>query len=436
MKAARYDTAIYYFEQSIALAREGQRKGMLASSLTQIGTAHLYAGHPERAADYLNEAYALSRELDSPTEIVYAQATLAEYHQKQGRNDQAIRLAKEALIAATERQMTEIIRMTTFTLSHAYEAKGMTSEALSYFKDYVTLKDSLFNEDKVQEITQLKMQNQFEHEQERQQLEQEKKDALVAEQLRRQDIQRKAMGGGLLAMGAIALLLFWGYRNKQNSNALLADKNQIIQQSLQEKEVLLKEIHHRVKNNLQVISSLLSLQSRRVQEESVQEAILEGRNRVQSMAMIHQNLYQTENLTTIDVGQYIDHLAQNLFSSYNIEPDRITMDKDIQPLDLDVDILIPLGLILNELITNALKYAFPRERKGKIRVSLQQEAAQLKLRVMDDGIGLPAHFDPHKTRSMGYQLINSLVGKLKGQLEIKRIGGADIVLSIPQPQFL
>ena len=305
-----------------------------------------------------------------------------------------------------------------------------------FFRDYVALKDSLFNEDKIQEITQLKMQNQFEQEQERQQLEQEKKDALVAEQMRRQGIQRKAMGGGLLAMGLMAILLFWGYRNKQKSNTLLADKNQIIQQSLQEKEVLLKEIHHRVKNNLQVISSLLSLQSRRVQEESVQEAILEGRNRVQSMAMIHQNLYQTENLTTIDVGEYINHLAQSLFSSYNIEPDRISMDKDIQSLELDVDILIPLGLILNELITNALKYAFPGQREGAIRVSLQQEAAELKLRVMDDGVGLPKDFDPKKTRSMGYQLINSLVGKLKGRLEIKNAEGTDVLLSIPQPQFI
>lgn len=432
LKAERYDSAVYYFEQSIALAREGQRKGMLASSLAQIGAAHLYAGNDEAAAPYLTEAYKLSRELDSPTEIAYSQATLAEYHQKQGRTDQAITLAKASLTEARERQMMDIIRRASLILSQAYEAKGAHKAALAYFKEHVTLKDQLFNEDKVQEITRLKMQNQFEQERERERLEQEKKDALIAEQLQRQNIQKKAMGGGLLATGTIAALLFWGYRNKQRSHALLADKNQIIQKSLQEKEVLLKEIHHRVKNNLQVISSLLSLQSRRVEDQSVQEAILEGRNRVRSMAMIHQNLYQTEKLTTINVEEYIEQLAQNLFASYNIEPDRISMDTQIQALELDVDVLIPLGLILNELITNALKYAFPEGREGKIRVSLQRETEQLELRVKDNGIGLPDDFEPNTTKSMGYQLVNSLVRKLKGRLEVQNQVGTDILLSIPQ----
>ena len=221
-------------------------------------------------------------------------------------------------------------------------------------------------------------------------------------------------------------------KSLREEDAMLAEKNDIIERSLQEKEVLLREIHHRVKNNLQVISSLLSLQSRRVQDQSVQEAILEGRNRVRSMAMIHQDLYQTENLTTIDVGQYIDKLTRNLFASYNIEPERIEMDTDIEPLQLDVDVLIPLGLILNELITNSLKYAFPQSRPGKIEVSLQKEAGQLKLQVTDNGVGMPEDFDPMRSTSMGYQLISSFVRKLKGVLELKHREGTQVLLSIPQ----
>lgn len=436
LKAERYDSSIYYFEQGIALARAGDRRALLAASLAQIGAAHLYAGHDGEAARYLNEAYTLSRELDSPTEIAYSEATLAEYHYRKGQFRQAVQLATAALSAAEARQMMDIQRRTTLTLSQAYEGLGNSGKALELYKKHIALRDQLLNEDKVREITQLKMQNQFEQERERQRLEQEKKDALVTAQLQRQNIQRRAMGGGLLAMGALATALFWGYRNKQKSHALLEDKNQLIQESLKEKEVLLKEIHHRVKNNLQVISSLLSLQSRRVEDESIQEAILEGRNRVRSMAMIHQNLYQTEQLSTINVSEYVDHLTQNLFSSYNIEPERIKMETKIQPLELDVDILIPLGLILNELITNALKYAFPDEKTGTIHVGLYREEGPLVLRVTDNGIGMPKQFDFHRARSMGYQLINSFVKKLKGDLKIQSFAGTDVVLSIPQPESI
>lgn len=435
MKAERYDSAVYYFEQSIALAREGARQGMLAASLTQISAAHLNLGDRATAFQYLQEADELTRELDVASDIAYTKATLGEYYQQTGQVQQAILYAEAAMNLGTEHQLPDIIRRATLTLSKAYEAVGQPGKALDYFRQFVAVKDELRNEDKVREITQLKLQNEFDQQQERQRLEQEKKDAVVAEQLQRQQLQRNALGGGLLAMGLIAGLLFWGYRTKQKSNALLADKNEIIEKSLQEKEVLLREIHHRVKNNLQVISSLLSLQSRRVKDESVQEAILEGRNRVKSMAMIHQNLYQTDNLTTIDVSDYIEKLTQNLFASYNIEPDRIVMDTDIEPLQLDVDVLIPLGLILNELITNSLKYAFPESREGKIEVSLQREADQLKLRVTDNGVGMPEGFDPMRTSSMGYQLISSFVRKLKGVLELQRRVGTEVLLSIPQAKM-
>jgi two-component sensor histidine kinase len=432
MKAERYDSAVYYFEQSIALARTGDRQGMLAASLTQISAAHLYRGDRETAFNFLQEADALTQQLGVPGDIAYTKATLAEYYQQTGKPGLAISNGEEAYKLGTEQQLPDIIRRATLTLSKAYEETGAPAKALDYFRQYVALKEQLRNEDKVREITQVKLQSQFEQEQERQRLEQEKKDAVVAEQLQRQQLQRNALGGGLLGMVLIAGLLFWGYRTKQRSNALLAEKNDIIERSLQEKEVLLREIHHRVKNNLQVISSLLSLQSRRVQDVTVQEAILEGRNRVRSMAMIHQNLYQTENLTTIDVRDYIRKLTQNLFDSYNIEPDRIGLDAEIEPLQLDVDVLIPLGLILNELITNCLKYAFPADRPGKIKVSLQQEAGQLKLKVMDDGVGMPEDFDPMRSTSMGYQLISSFVRKLKGVLELKKWEGTQVLLSIPQ----
>ena len=432
MMQERYDSAIHYFEQSMSLARTGNRKAMLAASLAQLGAAHLYAGNLTKAYAELTEAYTLSKELGNSHEITQAEAALAEYYLRTGNNGLAIKYAKSAMSTAEELRLVEIIRSTSLSLSKAYEANGAHNKALAYFEQHVSLKDSLRNEDKVREITQIKMQSEFEQIQERERLEQEQKDALVAEELKRRNVQRNAMIGGLLALALVAIALFWGYRTKQRSNALLEHKNQLVRESLREKEVLLKEIHHRVKNNLQVISSLLSLQSRQVQDESVQEAILEGRNRVRSMAMIHQDLYQTEHLSNIDVRNYINQLSKSLFDSYNIEPDRIRLETNIQPLQLDVDILIPLGLILNELITNALKYAYTEEQAGQLEISLQKEEQNLNLRVADNGQGLPDGFDPSRASSMGYQLIQAFVEKLKGKLTVRNMKGAEIMLSIPQ----
>ena len=136
-------------------------------------------------------------------------------------------------------------------------------------------------------------------------------------------------------------------------------QNTIVFEALKEKDFLLREIHHRVKNNLQVISSLLSLQARQIGDKNIQKAINEGRSRVRSMALIHQNLYQNENLTGVSVERYLSNLLSELFDTYKVDSDKITLHFNIQDIDLDVDTMVPFGLILNELISNCLKHAFP-----------------------------------------------------------------------------
>ena len=163
---------------------------------------------------------------------------------------------------------------------------------------------------------------------------------------------------GIILLGIIAALVWRNSIIRKRSNADLRQKNKIIEDNLHEKEILLREIHHRVKNNLQIISSLLSLQSRNVDDSAVKDAMKAGQNRVHSMALIHQNLYQEGDLIGVNTRDYITKLTTSLWHSYNIEEERISLITDIDPLRLDVDIMIPVGLILNELISNALKYAF------------------------------------------------------------------------------
>lgn len=236
---------------------------------------------------------------------------------------------------------------------------------------------------------------------------------------------------GFVLVSIVAASVFLLYYNKQKAAKILEEKNAIISKSLADKEVLLKEIHHRVKNNLQVVSSLLNLQSRTISDATALAAIKEGRDRVKSMALLHQNLYQDDNLTGVDVKNYIELLTQSLFNSYNINKDAIALTTNIQDIQLDVDTVIPIGLIVNELISNALKYAFNETEKGLIEINLLQSSNQLLLEVKDNGKGMPADWNYNNvSASLGYQLIKSFVQKMKGELLVHSQQGTHIKIII------
>jgi len=203
-----------------------------------------------------------------------------------------------------------------------------------------------------------------------------------------------------------------------------------IRSSLRETEVLLKEIHHRVKNNLQVVSSLLSLQSRGVEDEATRQKFRESQNRVHSMALIHEHLYDAENLSEIDFSEYISQLAAHLFRSYQVSSSRIKLRTDIENVKLSVDVAVPCGLIVNELVSNALKYAFPEGRDGTIRIELRRGSEKrIALRVSDTGRGLPEKVGFWNTQTLGLRLVRLLVRQLGGEVEIDRSKGTNIVIT-------
>jgi PAS domain S-box-containing protein len=207
--------------------------------------------------------------------------------------------------------------------------------------------------------------------------------------------------------------------------------------SLKEKEVLLKEIHHRVKNNMQVISSLLSLQSGRIQSKEIFEMFKESQDRIRSMSLIHERLYQSGDLARIDFSQYIQSLANHLFKSYRINPDAVSLITNVSDVSLDINKAIPCGLIINELISNSLKYAFPqvkgkgrkKTQKGEIRINFSTKDGKVTLMVKDNGIGLPEDFDIETADSFGLQLVTALVAQLNGTIDIQRKPGTTYSIS-------
>ncbi|WP_017720845.1 PAS domain S-box protein [Kamptonema formosum] len=205
--------------------------------------------------------------------------------------------------------------------------------------------------------------------------------------------------------------------------------------SLREKELLLKEVHHRVKNNLQVISSIFSLQSQYIEAPQILSILEDSQNRIASMALIHEKLYQSDTLAQIDFADYIQHLASNLFLSYNVNPEKIRTQVRVEHLCLSLDTAIPCGLLLNELVTNSLKHAFPGSRSGEIAIELSAVSGdQLRLVVRDSGIGFPESFDLQKTNTLGLRLIRVLTRQLRGKIEIYSRDGAVCELTFPLPK--
>ena len=201
--------------------------------------------------------------------------------------------------------------------------------------------------------------------------------------------------------------------------------------SLAEKEVLLKEIHHRVKNNLQVITSLLTLQSDTVPEEGTRQIFAEAVNRVRTIGDIHDLLYLSPDLARIDFNDYLDRLTQNLLSFYGIDRNRIRVSVSAKSGTLDIARAIPCGLIVNELLTNALKHAFPNDRSGEIRVSIRSEGTQCLLEVYDNGIGLPDDALGLKNASLGLRLVTVLARQIQGELRINKNGWTGFEISFP-----
>jgi len=197
--------------------------------------------------------------------------------------------------------------------------------------------------------------------------------------------------------------------------------------SLYEKEILLAEIHHRVKNNLAVISGLLELEN--LQNKNPEEALTESRNRIQSMAMIHEILYQSDSFSQIRLDTYVEELADYICKTYITKEQQVQLKTDLQKVTLNINQAVPVGLILNELLANAIEHGLDKSDKGILSIELNEKDGIIQLKIQDNGKGLPDNFDHKNTKSTGFTIINALIQQLEATLSVKTNSGATIVIN-------
>ncbi|WP_454804308.1 histidine kinase dimerization/phosphoacceptor domain -containing protein [Mucilaginibacter phyllosphaerae] len=336
--------------------------------------------------------------------------------------------------------------------------KGDFRSAFNHYRNYQKMIDSGLNVTKAYQISLLQIESDTEKKND--QIEALNKQALAKDNiLKRNQLIQRVIIVGCIMMAIITALVYSRYRLKQRSNALLLkQKSEIDQQNLElqklvgdknhlifdkdelllekdvllkDKDLLIKEVNHRVKNNLQIVMNLLQSQSTYMANESAQQAILEGQNRVRSIALIHDQLFKTESVTEIDLACYIAELIHSLDYSINTEGDKINIRLDIDAIMLDVSQAIPVGIILNEGVTNAFKHAFPGNSAGEIRITVKKITGKIRMCISDNGAGLPKDFKAEKANSLGMTLIRGLAGQLRGTFHIIDHEGVTISIEFP-----
>ncbi len=404
------DSAIEFGLRAVEKQKRLGNNSDLASTLSNIGAAYEKKGDGEQALWYYGQSLAMFETLGNASGVQRLLMSIGSYYQVRGNLKEAAAYSERAYDLARQSGFLDNEKELAMRLYEIYEARGQYQQALAMHVQYMSLRDSIYNDEARQALLRYEYQ------------EKALKDSLAYVQkaaasdldLAQQKSLRNASLGGMGFAAILAGLLFVSGRRRRKTNLLLSAQKAEIELKSDQNELLLKEIHHRVKNSLQTISSLLHLQSAHIKDEDVRQAVAEGQHRVESMALIHQKLYQRDNLAAIEMRDYLQHLVQSLIDTFDADPERIRFDLDMPELELDVDTAVPLGLIVNELITNSLKYAFPKGRSGIITVSLTRKGEGLELFVGDNGAGKTT---TSGGTSFGSQLVKLLTVQLGGKLE-------------------
>ncbi|HEY5408030.1 MAG TPA: tetratricopeptide repeat protein [Ginsengibacter sp.] len=417
IKGGNNKQAFDYFNRTLQLAHAQKFDEISIADFTNNrGNALKRLGrYPEALKDY-HDALTIAEKSNYTNAIAATIANLGEVNLLMGNYKEALGYQLETVRLQEKNKDLSNITENYLHVSNIYEHLGDYKSALDYHKKALLIRDSIASIES--DAAMSKMLTQYET---------KKKEATITSQQKEIAEQRKVqwLGAGVvLLLGGLLIFGFISYRNRSKSNRLLAAKNA-------ENELLLKEIHHRVKNNLEVVSSLLALQSAQIDDPNTKDAMQESQNRVQSIGIVHQKLYQGTNLGAIEMKDYFINLSESILDSFGANK-KVTIECAMEKLDVDIDTAVPLGLIVNELLTNTLKYAFPKGGNGKVLIKLEKSKdGMLHLEVSDNGIGKSGF-----TQGTGFggQLVSLLTQQLSGSMREETKDGTRIFFDFKMNQ--
>lgn len=380
-----------------------------ARSYMLLGSCYTELGNIDSANKYMQKADKLANAAEKPEDAIKTWILFAKMYATQKNYKAALLYLDKSDTLAKEKKLVKLYSNSTKVKSDILAEQGNYQDAYQYLQEYNTIDDSLTNASVQGAIADI-----------REKYESDKKDEHIAQQKR----DNKYLSIGIaIALALAALILFQYIRQRQATR--------IIRKQSDKLTLLMKELHHRVKNNLQIISSLLSLQSFRIKDAAAAKAVREGQQRIEAMSLIHQRLYTRDNITEINIKEFISDLVDSPQSAYGFRPDDISVHLSISDELMNVDQAIPLSLIVNELVTNAFKYAYKDNDKPELSINLNRDKDSLHLIVADNGKGVNMEEWKDKEGSFGKELIATFVKQLKGYLSIVVDSGTKFKLSIP-----
>lgn len=426
-----YKEALIYFTKALEINQLENDKMGVSASFQNIGTAHLAMHDFTKAVDFERRALSISEELDDREGIAGILLTLGEAYlqmaqdttargsensvqiidKKQAVNT-AVAYLERGLQVANETGILILLSLINEKLTEGYKLSGKPEAALESYIAHEKFKDSIFSTDNTVKIASLETQRETELKEKQIEI-----NAILTKQKRQEQLLLLAIM--TLLIGVIIVVF--------RSNFLQRKANREKGKLLDEKDILLKEIHHRVKNNLQVICALLDIQVNSISDIQAREAIIESITRVKSISLIHEQLYQNENISTINITTFTKNLLERVTSVHKTNDQHITLSSDFGKIEIDIDTAVPLGLILNELMTNSFKHAFANVTNGVIDVSIKNAEGYLTLTYKDSGPGLPKDMDLSTLKSLGIKLIGRLSKQIGGKLDYIRADNAFVV---------
>lgn len=421
----QYKRALSFFMKAMEFGHYNHAKPMI-----NAGECYVKLKEYDKAEVLLKEVIKLNlKDLSINKVLLYH--ILGELYNEKGDYKESIKMLHLSMDRALKIGFVNSILDVHSTFSKTYSKMGDYKLAYFHQKKYQELKDSVFSNSYKETIAELEEKYQSERKQSR--IEQLQKETEISDyQLEKERTKMTVLWIGLILITTGLFIIFYFYNQKRRLNLamerqkeVVEDQNAKLQISIIEKNTLLKEVHHRVKNNLQIISSLMSLQSVNIQDNpEVLKALNDARARIESMSLIHQHLYQTENLKEIDCNDYFSELSIYLETLIQTNK-KVQVTIETNAIKLNIDTIIPVGIIVNELITNSIKYAFTNVDKAIINIDLEkrEEDGQYLLIFTDNGKGMPKEFDYKDSPSLGIKLVNLLSKKLKGEIDFTNNDG-------------